>query len=99
MPIQTYKKIEIPAQEFDKLWVCSVTISAPIPGQEASACVALLPYNDTGETCPSRVEILDIDNLISKSLDQSSNIAKAMYFLLAAIDDEYVEKNKAQEKI
>jgi len=89
MPIKPKSTIEITAKSFDKLWSCSIQITAPRPGEEASACVLLLPYNDFGEVSEADIQTLNIEGIMTKAQDASSNMAKAMYFLLAAIDDEF----------
>lgn len=95
MPIRPISAIEVPAKEFDKLWVRNIQITARMPGAEASAIVTLLPYNDSGEVSESDIIVLNIEDIMAKSQNQDSNIAKAMYFLLLSVDDEY----KAQQQV
>lgn len=94
MPIIRNEPLIIPEKQFDKLWACQIEISAPEISGEASARVCLLPFNDNGETNPQAVESLFIENIMQKAQDPTSNMAKAMYFLLKAIDDEYLAQNQ-----
>lgn len=89
MPILTKEPIVIPAKTLNKFWTSRVVISALEVGGEANAEVCLIPYNDLGEKSEADMFILNIDKIMEKAQDQESNIAKAMYYLLLAIDDEY----------
>jgi hypothetical protein len=89
MPINTKAPITIPAKEFTKHWVTVVEISSPSPTEEAIATCRLVPFNDDGAMAPDHTEVLIVRNIMLKSQDPESNIAKAMYFLLAAINEEY----------
>lgn len=88
MPITPLNPIVIPEKVYTKFWVKEILISSPIPNAEATASIVLTPYNETGEYADQFVQ-LNISNIMQKSLDQNSNIAKAMYFILLAINDEY----------
>lgn len=89
MPILTREPIVIPSKTLDKFWASRIVISALEVNGEANAQVCLVPYNDLGEKSETDTFILNIEKIIEKSQDQTSNIAKAMHFLLLAIDDEY----------
>lgn len=90
MPIFTKAPIELTAKTFNKYWVTRVDISSPSPLEEAQAFCILVPYNDNGEVAHSHAETLTVNDIMQKSQDTESNIAKAMHFLLLAINDEYI---------
>ena len=89
MAIVPVTPIVIPTKTLDKYWATRVVISALEVNGEANAQICLVPYNDLGEKSESDTFILNIDKIMEKTQDTDSNIAKAMYFLLLAIEDEY----------
>ena len=94
MPIQPSQPIVVPEKSFDKLWAKQIIIIASEPNGEAFAEIQLLPYNDNGDVAHELTQTLNVTEIMAKaSADPTSNIAKAMYFLLAAIDDLYKEQN------
>lgn len=96
MPITPIQPIVIPAKTLDKYWVNKIIIMAPQINAEATAFIAMQAYNDAGETSEI-IKEFSIESIMQKALtNPDSNIAKAMYFLLAAIDDEYKAQNAPQ---
>jgi hypothetical protein len=95
MPITPTTPIVVPARTLDKLWAQRIVIMAPEPNGEAFAEVQLLPYSEAGgAVAPDLVKILDIQGIMARAVaNPDSNIAKAMYYLLLAIDDIYKEQN------
>jgi len=89
MPITPVSPIVVPQKTLDKFWIKVVRIDSPNVNGEASAYVQLVPYNDNGEFSIENVLELNIVDIMQKTQNPDSNIAKAMYFLIAAIDDEY----------
>lgn len=90
MPINAKQPIEVPAKSFNKLWASTIEISAPSPTEEAIATIKLVPFNDQGEVHFLGSETLLVRDILSKATQNpDSNIAKAMHFLLLAIEDEY----------
>lgn len=89
MPIQPAQPLVIPEKTLDKLWAKRIVIMAPAPNGEADAEITLLPYNDTGSVAEELTQTLNISGIMERAKDPTSNLAKAMYFLLLAIDDEY----------
>jgi hypothetical protein len=80
----------VPEKTFNKMWVTHINISSPVLAQDGiGANVTLTPYNDNGESLAERAVSFYIKDIGQKSLDQNSNIAKAMYFLLESIKEEY----------
>lgn len=97
MPVTPIEPIVIPQRTFDKFWLTHIAISSPELNGEAAASVALMPYNDLGEKAEICQSIV-INNIMAKAYQNpESNIAKAMYFLIAAIDDEYKAQNSPGE--
>ena len=97
MPITPIQPIVIPEKTLNKYWVSEIIINAPIPNAEARASISLLPYSDNGDIGQENLKQFEIESIMQKALSNpDSNIAKAMYFLLAAIDDEYKAQNAPQ---
>lgn len=97
MPITPNQPIIIPEKTLTKYWVSEIIINAPVPNAEAMAGISLLPYNDNGDVGSENLKQFEIENIMQKALtNPDSNIAKAMHFLLAAIDDEYKAQNAQQ---
>jgi hypothetical protein len=90
MPIMIPTPITVPEKVFDKLWVAQVMISSPGPTQETMAEVVLTPYNEAGELLPEQSKVLSITSIMARATAfPESNIAKAMHFIIAAIEEEY----------
>jgi hypothetical protein len=84
--------ITVPEKIFDKLWITQVRISSTGPGQETMAEVVLTPYNDNGQMLPEESKVFTINSIMAKAAaNPTSNIAKAMHFMIAAIEEEYAE--------
>lgn len=89
MPINISVPIQVPQKTFDKYWCRQIVIHSPIPNGEAEAVVQLLPYNDAGESHSPGVIYLRVKGIMAKAAaNPEGNFAKAMHFLLAAIDEE-----------
>lgn len=89
MAILTKEEIVIPEKRLNKLWVRNINIAANEPGGDAIAYITMLPYNDSGEYDVDKCTYLTVDGIADKIKDPESNIAKAMHFLLASIEEEY----------
>jgi hypothetical protein len=88
MPILITNPITVPEKVFDKYFAESILINA-IPGGEASAQITLTPVNDSNEKYPEGSIGLNVQDIMAKiALAPTGNMAKAMFFLLAAIDEE-----------
>lgn len=99
MPLKIKEAIIVPEKSFDKYWVASITISAPMPGHEVSARAYLLPHNDLGEVYPEGGVELAIEDISAKAA-MGGNFAKAMYFILEAINEEKeAQDNSVNEEI
>lgn len=94
MPIFAKETLQVPAKSFDKLWASVIEISSPNPVEDANAIIRLVPFNDAGEMHPQGVEVLSVKDIITRAqANPDSNLAKAMHFLLLAIEDEYKAVN------
>jgi hypothetical protein len=93
MAILVKEEIVIPEKRLNKLWVRKIDISASEPGGDAKAQIAMVPYNDEGLYSIDDSIYLNVENIAEKVKDPKSNIAKAMYFLLASIQEEYSKEN------
>ena len=100
MALTIAEPIVVPQKSFDKYWACSINISAPGPSSEVTAQVLLLPYSSTtGETYPEGILPLNITSIMEKcNADANGNFAKALFFLLAAIDEEKLSQDAPNEE-
>jgi hypothetical protein len=90
MPIYAKEEITIPAKSFNKLWATQIEIYSPSPLEESSAIIRLVPLNDAGEMHLLGAQTIQVRDILTRAqANPDSNLAKAMYFLLLAIDDEY----------
>lgn len=90
MAIILNEEITIPSKSFNKMWVRSIEISPINMNSEINALVVLVPYNSDGEFYEPGAITLNIVNIIQKSEDTESNIAKAMHYLMESINQEYM---------
>ena len=99
MPINIKDPIIVPQKTFDKYWVCAINISAPSPLSEATAEVTFLPFNSTtGEVLATGGVPMHIEEIMKKASENPQGLfAKAMYFLIAAINEEKVAQDAAEQ--
>lgn len=89
MPILIPTPIVVPEKQFDKYLAWQIVITTPTPQDEATAVVSLLPFNDAGETFKEGNVTMRVNNIKAKAAaNPTGNMAKAMYYLLQAIDEE-----------
>lgn len=93
MAILTKEEIVIPEKRLNKMWIRNINIAANEPGGDAVAYITMLPYNDNGEYDLEKCTYLTVEGIAEKVKNKESNIAKAMYYLLASIEEEYKKEN------
>jgi hypothetical protein len=101
MPILIKEPITIPSKTFDKYWACSINITAQTPTSEVEANLLLLPFDSkTGETHEAGIVPMKIENIMAKcAANPTGNFAKAMFYLLAAIEEEKTVQDNLEEEI
>jgi hypothetical protein len=101
MPILKRK----PLLETDSMYAVGIQISAKFENTEGgtkvadmSAVVTLMGHqSSTGLVEKAEVETLIVDSVGSLAVDPNSNMAKAYYYIVKAIDDEYARQNPEVE--
>lgn len=90
MAIILDEEITIPSKSFNKMWVRRIEISPININSEINAVAVLVPYNVDGEFYEPGAVTLNIIDIVKKSENAESNIAKAMYYLIESINEEYM---------
>jgi hypothetical protein len=101
MPIVKRKKLI----ETDSLYAVNLQISARFESSQdgekvadMSAVITLMGHqSSTGLIEKAEVETLVVDSVGALAIDPNSNMAKAYYFIVKAIDDEYARQNTEVE--
>jgi hypothetical protein len=89
MAILLNEEIVVTAKTLGKLWVKSFTIKSPTPNGEIHAMAQLMPYNDSGDFSKEQTKVITISNIEVKVLDTDSNLAKAMYYMIESLKEEF----------
>lgn len=95
-PIVLPHPIVLPAKTYDKLWVKSVQITAPLPTLEAMANITLIPYvSATGEVAPSTMAVsLSIPNIFARIGGGDTKLADIMGKILEYVSKEAHDQGK-----